>query len=79
MEEQIEKTEYTFEVMYKFMVRTDDFISSQDIMDECKLSKTQFYNALDQLRKLNLIEVRVDMNDFRKKYYRATKRKDNIF
>ena len=82
MEEEVSKfikSEYTFEVVYKFMVKHKDFISSNDIMSNCEISKTQFYNALDQLKKLKLIEVKVDMGDLRKKYYRAVRRRDKVF
>lgn len=73
-----DKPEYTFDIVYRFMCRHKDFISSTLIMEHCDISKTQFYNALDQLRKLKLIEVKVDMGDFRKKYYRAIRKKNNI-
>lgn len=80
-EEKIEKVEpeYTLDVVYRFMVKHGEFISSQEIMDRCNISRTQFYNALDQLRKLSLVEVKVDMNDFRKKYYRAKPREDQVY
>lgn len=73
-----EPTEYTFDIVYRFMCKHKEFISSTLIMEHCDISKTQFYNALDQLRKLKLIEVKVDMRDFRKKYYRAIRQKENI-
>jgi len=65
------KREYTLDIVFKYMVEKDDFVSSKSIMEGCEISRTQFYNALEQLKKMRLIDVKVDMNDFRKKYYRA--------
>jgi predicted transcriptional regulator len=69
---------YTWEEMYNFLLQKDDWHSSSHIMEQCQLSRTQFYNALNQLRTLKLIQVKVDMNDFRKKYYRAIIKNDDF-
>jgi len=77
-ESNIQSGEYAWETVYEFLLVYDDWISSNDIMKKCNISRVQFYSSLDQLRRLRLIEVKVDMKDLRKKYYKALKRKDKV-
>jgi len=70
-EQEIVDTEYTFDIVYNFLLKHKKFFSSSEIMKQCNLNKTQYYNTLEQLKKMKLIEVRIDMKDFRKKYYKA--------
>ena len=76
--EEEQDTRYTFDIVFSYLVKKKDFVSSQQIMDECKLGKTQYYNTLTQLKKMRLIEVKIDMADFRKKYYKAKQRRDKV-